>query len=332
MLGVPVWQAVRPRSRTLSVSQGKGLTPAAARVSAVMESLELWHAERLDHLERRELSLLRMRREPGAVPVAELAWRPDTVRFDRAPLEWVRARSLEGGPDAWLPRAMLELDYTVHETLAWQPFVMSSNGLASGNSLDEAAVHALSELAERHALWLAELGASRLVRLHDASLDGTLAWPILERMHEAGMTWAVFDATWEAGVPVVVCDAVAPDLPTRWRGAGCHPDPEVALARAVTEAAQSRLTHISGARDDLVRFAEDASARRLHAGYRRPPAARGFEALPSLATPSVDGDLAALAAALAGAGFPPYLVDLTRPDVGLPVVIGYAPGLRESHG
>src|SRR5204862_1033387 len=46
-IGVPVYQAIRPNSRTLSASQGKGLTPAQAKVSALMESLELFHAEEL---------------------------------------------------------------------------------------------------------------------------------------------------------------------------------------------------------------------------------------------------------------------------------------------
>src|SRR5581483_10381453 len=37
----------------------------------------------------------------------------------------------------------------------------------------------------------------------------------------------------------------------RWHGAGCHPDRTVALSRALTEAAQVRLTYIAGIRDDL---------------------------------------------------------------------------------
>jgi ribosomal protein S12 methylthiotransferase accessory factor len=34
-------------------------------------------------------------------------------------------------------------------------------------------------------------------------------------------------------------------------GAGAHADPAVALSRAITEAVQTRLTHITGTRDDL---------------------------------------------------------------------------------
>ena len=46
-VGVPVWSAVRPRTRSLSVSQGKGIDATQAEVSAVVEAIELWCAERI---------------------------------------------------------------------------------------------------------------------------------------------------------------------------------------------------------------------------------------------------------------------------------------------
>src|SRR6185503_3875678 len=47
-LGIPVFAAIRPMGRSLSTQQGKGLVPDAARVSALMESLETWTAEQLE--------------------------------------------------------------------------------------------------------------------------------------------------------------------------------------------------------------------------------------------------------------------------------------------
>ena len=73
--------------------------------------------------------------------------------------------------------------------------------------------------------------------------------------------------------------------PTRWRhfdlqsGSGCHPDPARAAIRAVTEAAQSRVTAISGARDDFdpgdyrARIALDLLAYVEAEAAPRPPAA-----------------------------------------------------------
>ena len=42
---VPVWSCIRPRSKSLATSFGKGLTEPQAQISAVMEALESAHAE-----------------------------------------------------------------------------------------------------------------------------------------------------------------------------------------------------------------------------------------------------------------------------------------------
>ena len=47
-IGIPVVMACRPNARSLAVSQGKGLTLEAAKASAVMEAIELHHAERIE--------------------------------------------------------------------------------------------------------------------------------------------------------------------------------------------------------------------------------------------------------------------------------------------
>src|SRR3954470_22734659 len=44
---IPVSVSCRPNSRLLSTSQGKGITRALADVSAIMESIEIFHVERL---------------------------------------------------------------------------------------------------------------------------------------------------------------------------------------------------------------------------------------------------------------------------------------------
>ena len=49
--GVPVAQAVRPRSRSNAVSQGKGSTLSDAAISAILESAESFFAERSGHFD-----------------------------------------------------------------------------------------------------------------------------------------------------------------------------------------------------------------------------------------------------------------------------------------
>src|SRR5215210_7501401 len=44
-LGIPVYCAIRPRGKTVQVTNGKGLRHPDAKVSALMEAIELFHAE-----------------------------------------------------------------------------------------------------------------------------------------------------------------------------------------------------------------------------------------------------------------------------------------------
>ena len=330
-VGIPVYQSVRPASRNLSVSQGKGLTPEAARVSAAMESVEMWHAECLDHVTSVSATLQEMR-HGNPIPAEALRWMAGSRRLESFPIQWVQAASLSRGRAGWLPRDMLELDFTSPRLFAPQMFVRNSNGLASGNDRSEALLHGLCELIERHAWYLAQVEPDRLCSLDPDTLDGEGLLGVLAAIRSAGLKLALFDISWDVGVPVAFAKLVSPDLPVVWHGSGAHPSPEVALSRALTEAAQSRLTYIAGARDDLVGLAKEAVMHRAFDAFGEPCPERSFEAMPSLASGDVGEDLEAVVGRLAAAGYEPYWVDLTRPEVGIPVVSTFVPGLREMHG
>jgi len=77
-LGIPVFAAVRPLGRSLSTQQGKGITPLAAKVSALMESLETWTAEQAIPTRRGSYRQLRGPRLRGAAINARA--RPIDVR------------------------------------------------------------------------------------------------------------------------------------------------------------------------------------------------------------------------------------------------------------
>jgi ribosomal protein S12 methylthiotransferase accessory factor len=105
----------------------------------------------------------------------------------------------------------------------------------------------------------------------------------------------------------------------------------VALSRALTEAAQSRLTYISGARDDLPEPARARDALAVFRSFAEAPAERRLADLPDLSGASVAADVERVAERLARCGHEPYFVDLTRPEIGLAVTRAFAPGLGEAH-
>lgn len=254
-LGVPVCISVRPRGRILRVHAGKGVHPDEARVGAMMEALEHAAAER--------------HRSPGAevstLTLAELqaCWQGRFQWVDLAPPLGARpapslpvptlvCENLMGEAPAPLPAELIFLPW---EAPDFQPFFgASGNGLASGNSVTEATLHALFELMERDAV---AMNAAR-----DAS-----RWVPVSSLPAPFSGWA---ATWASrGVQLVVREipndfgvpcfqAVlheAQDNPVDLAGGfGLHVHAEVALARAVCEAAQSRAGLIHGGRDDVRGF------------------------------------------------------------------------------
>jgi len=140
----------------------------------------------------------------------------------------------------------------------WQ----STDGLASGNVFWEATLHGLTERIERDAMALWTLRDDRAVA--EACLDvAAFDDPELTRLDrivsDAGFHLRLFDVTSDLGIPVMF--AVVSPVPNghedKWKhfdltaGSGCHPEPARAAIRAVTEAAQSRLTTIAAARDDF---------------------------------------------------------------------------------
>lgn len=341
-IGIPVWIAVRPNSRSLSVSQGKGLDHYAARVSAAMESIEIAHAERVTRPLRYE-SYEDLKAGVEVVDVSTLPPARNSLFTDSRKLLWVEAFDLLGGGTNWVPYEMVNTDATV----PWMPgsgaFLASTNGLASGNNLAEAVLHGLCEIVERDALALWEFAGEerrRATRIDLSTADDAPVLRLLDQYARAGVTPMAWDVTSDVGIPVVRCviydttaDPLLRPIPAAF-GAGCHPDRNVALVRALTEAAQSRLTVIAGSRDDFgrarYRSAQLPEAfeyqRRLDASQ---PATLSIDALPTSTSGTVDGDLRHVLERLRGVGVPKVLaVDLSRADMPFSVARVIVPTLE----
>jgi YcaO-like protein with predicted kinase domain len=245
-IGIPTAQAVRPGSMTLSVSQGKASTLAAAKVSAAMESLECWHSENLrPHLRSTSADDLAgaLGYDPSGLP------RPaGSIFHGAARIDWVRATTLLTGRASWLPYLSVLTTVAVQRRLAPPLLTMDTNGLASGNTYDEAALHGLYEVMERHSQACSpEPGAQ--IDAHSVTDAGCRG--LLDQIARSGNQVTLHDRTVWPGYPCVDAGLRSAALGGLFGGCGLHDDPAVAISRALTEAAQSRLTVISGAREDI---------------------------------------------------------------------------------
>src|SRR5438105_3808481 len=253
-IGIPVAIAVRPNSRSVSVSQGKGLDLPQAMASALMEACEGFHAEEIApcrHASYRDLARDETVVEPGTLALGSRA-------FDaRRAIDWIEGYDLLRRETCWLPAEIVHTDYTLDQPDGF--FLCGSNGLASGNHLVEAINAALYEVVERDAvaLWIARQIQMRAHCILDlASVDDLDCRSLLANYAAADMAVRVWNATTDIGIAAFLCEIrdLAPGDPRRLRrhhGSGCHADRAIALSRALTEAAQTRLTYIAGIRDDL---------------------------------------------------------------------------------
>jgi len=339
-VGIPVYMACRPLSRSIAVSQGKGLTPQEAKVSAFMEAAETYHAETIT-APLKLLSFEELQRGHQVIEVEGLP-RSRLGEFDpRRQILWVEGQALDGAGALWVPLELVSTNYTLPQPQGSFAFPANTNGLASGNTFTEATLHALCELIERDALALWRLGgepARSASRLDPATVDSEAGRALLQLYAEAGLDVGLWDATSDVSVPVLCC-AVAERSEVSVEaelGAGCHPDREVALLRALTEAAQSRTTRIAGSRDDFIPESYDAPAKlarnRAARRWLSDPLSLSFADVPSLGGDTISGDLERVRAGLQARGIDQVAaIDLTKPEVGLPVVRVVASGLEGAY-
>lgn len=316
-LGLPVFLSVRPRGEIAQVHSGKGMSRDDARAGALMEAVEYAACETASAaavVERLSLSRLQ-RLWPDALELGDFAPRLGVARPAHRQLPTVSCELLRTRRSVMVPAELVLMPAPRQRSP--RLFGSSSNGLASGNTLEEATLHGLLEVIERDTLalhigrdescalvlsslpppWNALLPAWRRrgVALHVRHLPNALGLPCFEAgFHEPA-----------AGLASLVLS----------RGWGLHFDRQVALSRAVCEAAQSRLSVIVANQPGTPGAAQ--LAKRLGA----PPAPENtarrlarlgdlgrrirLEDVPTEATPSIREALRSLLARLPLAGLGP---------------------------
>ena len=339
-IGLPVVTVTRPNSRSLAVAQGKGIDLPAAKASALMESIEAYHAETIT-LPLRYCSLEELRYTHRVVDVGRLPLVTTSSFHPNKRLLWCEGHDLIQDGTVFVPYELVHSDCTWPQPPGSGCFAGSSNGLASGNHYLEAVSHAICEVVERDSttLWRLRGRADQANRRVDlATVDDAACVRVIELFKRAGVDMAVWETTTDVGIASFLCAIFrAADDPSRplppAAGAGCHPSRAIALLRALTEAAQTRLVQISGSRDDIgrdmyggQRYDANLSALRRELGRPEP---RNFHEVPDWDSDTLDGDVEWELERLRAAGVQHVVaIDLSKEAFGLPVVRVVIPGLE----
>jgi ribosomal protein S12 methylthiotransferase accessory factor len=252
-IGIPVFASIRPDSLTLRVNAGKGVHRDEARVGAYMEAIEFALAEPRNNAVEVVMATPREVQEQANANFAFVDLCPilgKSVDAD-GPLACVQAHDIMTGEPVLVPAELAFSPFP--DNPGQQLFGSGTNGLCSGNSVAEATVHGIFELIERDVRSFNYVrDDSRFVEFDECGRDVRL---LLDRFRDAGMDLVVRYTAGEFGFPYF--DAFvfedSDDAPISIaHGAGLHAVTEIAVVRALCEAAQSRLTTIHGGRDDLI--------------------------------------------------------------------------------
>jgi len=333
-IGIPVYSAIRPGSDkgAISVYAGKGATPVEAKVSVIMESIERYSSEM--HREDKNKILMGTYEE---VSETHTAIDPQSLilpgmLMPSTRLEWYEGYDLMGKKEVRVPCNAVFHPYNSSFT---RLFRSNTNGLASGNTLEEAIFHGLMEVVERDALSLAEATRNPGSAIKVEADDG-IAFDLYSKFGKNNIDVRLWYLPTDSGIPTVLAaadDRELLDPALLVMGVGTHLDARIAMLRALTEVAQSRATQIHGGREDADRdkimrsIGYDRMKRMNRHWYAEASETVVLKELPDLSTSSHKGDIQKSVKMLKGIAGGVIVSDLTR-SVGVPVVRVTTPGLE----
>ena len=375
VLAIPNYSAVLPATEDyIWVYSGKGPTHAHAKASALMESIERYSSlpSRKDNKARLiRASYEYMSKEYGR----DVVLHPDDVveqlkfPFDESMvMDFVEGIDLFTNEHVYVPAGLVLPRYDPDYRQAINPFKYShTNGLASGNVIEEAICHALCEVIERDAVSLAELAASaipfhrlnyarealsakgyNIVDIHDmfiddpnlfhdvdvSSVEFKYARYLINRFKEADVPLLIKDITSDIGIPTFIATSIqwiTHDYGYLAEGHGTHPDANIALVRAITEVSQTRAANIQGARDDLRKmdYSMGNTAENKAWQFMHSKNKKDFNSIKSYHNDDILEDINLILRNLRRAGLDrAIIIDLTNSSIKIPVVRAIVPGLE----
>lgn len=332
-IGLPIYTAIRPTAEdgAVSIYGGKGITKDHARASAMMEGFERYSAERHESDETTIATLEEISSKGNYINPESLNLPKDFKKqnLDSMKLEWSIAKDIISDEEYFVPTNAIYHPY-IHSEDSESLFKSNTNGLASGNILEEAILHGIFEVIERDAWSIFELTHKNYSQIDLDSIESDIVNDTIDKFESEGIKIKLMDFTADINVPTIAAsadDTVTRDAGLLTLGMGTHLDPEVAILRALTEVAQSRATQINGAREDTVRadFAREAGYERMKRinkyYFREEDEKIALSSIENKSTTSINRDLEIVKGELIANDIDKILYhDLTRPELDVSVV------------
>ncbi len=332
-IGIPVFTCDRVRPDNSRTSHtGKGVSEIQAQVSLTMESIERYCSEYMDEYRPKIVlgSYAALKKKHNILNPEELVL---SARSNYAPdkeVEWVWGCDLCSNEDLLVPACAVY--HPFHQNGAFL-FNTHTNGIAAGNTCEEAVIHGLAEVVERDAWSINKYKTQYSDALYLEDNPGNdFIIRIFEKFDAADIEIVAKDLTTDIGIPVVA--AFSRDLVHETMfpidGFGAHLDPRVAMVRALLEIATTRALFfqkygIEGLKEGATSYLQQGGEyedTRFYA-YRQ----KGLAELEIGYSDDILKDFYIYREKLTAAGLNKIIaVDLTRSDVNIPTVRMIVPG------
>lgn len=321
---------IRPNSKNLSVSQGKGFSLELSKISAIMESIEGYHIERVPPYVF--TASFEDKQFQNMINPNQFCLNAHATKLDKIQFKWRNATELFTGAEVFIPSSLTQINNCL-PNFDYLYFNVSSNGLAAGNSKNEALFHSLCEIIERDSLakWQRSENKKKY-SIKSNSVDDFNSF-FIEKLSQKKITVRIWEITSNLGIPayhVAIADNNSIRGLNIFTGTGAHLSHSTALFRALSEAIQGRLSYISGSRDDILegyytkmrqkdtKFMSGSSHSNAK-NYEYTPYVLGTvsESLNKILNILKDNNYSQI-----------YVVDHTQPEINIPVIQVFIPDMQ----
>jgi len=248
------------------------------------------------------------------------------------PLKWIKGVSLISGRDFYYP-------------LNWHNYIFTSNGLASGNTLEEAILSALCEVIERENIYkfFVEKKIGNDVDLK--SFDDPLIINLLKNAKRAGIKLKIKDISLDLKIPTFILRGTCPRnrkmLTYKGSGQGCYPNPGKALIRCLTEYFEffAAIHRIEKKQmwfdwDEFVSFMPKRNYGFINlfniSMFNKKAAVSSRSTIKDLGDQDIAKEINGLIAVLKSRKYDVIVIDKTHPGLRIPVVRVFVPGMRSN--
>jgi ribosomal protein S12 methylthiotransferase accessory factor len=301
----------------------------------MMEAFERYSAEQQE-TDKEKIVLGSFTEMDGCVDPKSLILPSKSSDADKKDISWVMALDARNDEECLIPANAIYHPYLPENGQSL--FKSNTNGLASGNVIEEAVFHGITEVVERDAWSIFEALRQPKMEVDCESTGNPLIMDIMSKFQKAEVDVKLVDLTADVKIPTMAAvsdDTVLKDPALLTLGVGTHLNPEVAAIRALTEVAQSRATQIHGTREDTTRavFMRKAGYQRMKRinkhWFEESQDRVDLSDIKNRAKKSFKEDIDTSLKLLTKCGFDQVLfTDLTRMEIQIPVVRVIIPGME----